>query len=246
MQNSMTFALKVIFFLVVSSGQTSSLKLPVTRFDKILIRFSAGIASATLCNSGVCSSEPWSNVLQPLPVLARSLPESNGASGAYRGQPKSLAPILKMRNAINAALAEAPQDLSKCSQALSSLPSKETEFMKLFDEHSEGISYKQVFTDQNAFLVYYTGGFDGPNRPSIEADDETSLKEKLQFGARNDAWVQVDEARSEVQYLLEQAAKGVNEDRSDLKAALQKAAKAFNDYVALDSPDIVKQAEQML
>jgi hypothetical protein len=41
----------------------------------------------------------------------------------------------------------------------------------LFDEHSEGISYKQQFLDQNAFLVYYTKGFDGPGRPSIEDED---------------------------------------------------------------------------
>ena len=59
--------------------------------------------------------------------------------------------------------------------------------------------------DGNAFLVYYTQGFDGPGRPSIEQDSAQQVTQKAQFGLRNDAWVAVDAARSEVQYLRSQS-----------------------------------------
>ena len=62
-------------------------------------------------------------------------------------------------------------NLQECETLLSKIPLIEKDFKKLFDEHSEGISYKQQFLDQNAFLVYYTKGFDGPGRPSIEEED---------------------------------------------------------------------------
>lgn len=54
----------------------------------------------------------------------------------------------------------------------SAVPTSEKEFKRLFDEFSEGISYKQQFLDKNAFVVYYTQGFDGPGRPSIDTEDE--------------------------------------------------------------------------
>jgi len=205
----------------------------------------------------------------PAAAEARNLPTSNGASGAQRGQPASLAPVLKMQRAVVAAAAAARAgDVAACGAALRSFPGSETDFKKAFDEHSEGISYKQEFLDKNAFLVYYTQGFDGPGRPSIEQDDPATAKEKAQFGARNDAWVAVDEvrcictptpisclvapfitplfpaqARSEVQYLQENTA---DTDTRDLTKALAAAEKAFADYVALDTPDVVQAAKALL
>jgi hypothetical protein len=107
---------------------------------------------------------------KPLSAWARNLPTSNGASGANRGEASTLVPILQMRNDVESALAQIA-NLQECETLLSKLPQIEKDFKKLFDEHSEGISYKQQFLDQNAFLVYYTKGFDGPGRPSIEEED---------------------------------------------------------------------------
>lgn len=107
---------------------------------------------------------------KPLSAWARNLPTSNGASAANRGEASTLVPILQMMNDIESALAQIA-NLQECESLLSKLPQIEKDFKKLFDEHSEGISYKQQFLDQNAFLVYYTKGFDGPGRPSIEEED---------------------------------------------------------------------------
>ena len=93
--------------------------------------------------------------LHPSPIFARNLPPSNGASAINRGQPLSLVPILNIQNTIEQA-SQHTNDLIACAKLLHQIPTKEKEFKKLFDEHSEGISYKQVFMDQNGFLVYYT------------------------------------------------------------------------------------------
>mmetsp|Transcript_2618 Transcript_2618/g.5476 ORF Transcript_2618/g.5476 Transcript_2618/m.5476 type:complete len:346 (-) Transcript_2618:617-1654(-) len=73
-----------------------------------------------------------------------------------------------------------------------SIPTSETRFKSLFDAYSEPLSYKTQFMDQNAFLVYYTQGFDGPGRPSLEADTAAEARHKRQYGHRNDAWVAWD------------------------------------------------------
>ena len=109
---------------------------------------------------------------KPLSACARNLPTSNGASGANRGEASTLVPILQMRNNVELAIAQMT-NLQECELLLSKVPLIEKDFKKLFDEHSEGISYKQQFLDQNAFLVYYTKGFDGPGRPSIEEEDSS-------------------------------------------------------------------------
>lgn len=107
---------------------------------------------------------------QPSVAIARNLPTSNGASNGNIGNAKSLVPILELRIALDAAVQQLP-DLNKCNDKFYIIPKNEKEFKKIFDEHSESVSYKQTFLDQNAFLVYYTQGFDGPGRPSIESDD---------------------------------------------------------------------------
>ena len=108
--------------------------------------------------------------MKPMSACARNLPTSNGASGANRGEASTLVPIIQMRDNVKLAIAQM-ENLQECETLLSRIPLIEKDFKKLFDEHSEGISYKQQFLDQNAFLVYYTKGFDGPGRPSIEEED---------------------------------------------------------------------------
>lgn len=87
------------------------------------------------------------------------------------------------------------------AQLPATIPTDEKRFKALFDAYSDQVSFKQKFLDQNAFLVYYTKGFDGPGRPSIEADLPT--KQPRQFGARNEAWVAWASFMAEVDYQRE-------------------------------------------
>ena len=52
-------------------------------------------------------------------------------------------------------------------------PKDEKSLKRLFDEYSSDVSYKQKYMDSNAFVVYYTKGFDGKDRPNIEDDPAT-------------------------------------------------------------------------
>ena len=47
--------------------------------------------------------------------------------------------------------------------------------------------------------MYYTQGFDGANRPGIEATDPLEELQTKQFGFRNDVWAAFDDSRAEVQ-----------------------------------------------
>eukprot|EP00596_Hydrurales_sp_CCMP1899_P005770 CAMPEP_0119033972 /NCGR_PEP_ID=MMETSP1177-20130426/1040_1 /TAXON_ID=2985 /ORGANISM="Ochromonas sp, Strain CCMP1899" /LENGTH=226 /DNA_ID=CAMNT_0006991129 /DNA_START=339 /DNA_END=1019 /DNA_ORIENTATION=+ len=209
------------------------------------IKFGSTFAATFFLLGGlhIESNQHWDTVLLPPQANARNLPISNGASGLNRGKAVSLVPILKLRNMVNSVLLQLP-NIQNCKDLLSKVPNNEKDFKILFDEHSEGISYKQTFLDQNAFLVYYTKGFDGPGRPSIEDEDSNSIKEKGQYGARNDAWVNVDEARAEISYLLEFKSEKINV--KDLKKALLSASKAFTDYVSYDTESTVKEAEDII
>ena len=104
-----------------------------------------------------------------LPTFTRT--DTGASSAAQRGTLAGLVPLVEMQSAIRAASAALP-DVGACARALDAVPTQEVAFKRTFDEFSEGVSYKQVWRDQNAFLVYYTGGFDGVGRPSIENDAE--------------------------------------------------------------------------
>jgi hypothetical protein len=136
-----------------------------------ILKFGSAFTAFILFSSfHIENNQHWDTILQPLHANARNLPISNGAVGLNRGKAVSLVPILKLRNSVNSALLQLP-NVQNCKDLLSNVPNIEKDFKILFDEHSEGISYKQQFLDQNAFLVYYTKGFDGPGRPSIEDED---------------------------------------------------------------------------
>ena len=153
-----------LLLLSTSFGRQQSIQRHI--FLRKLIASSVVSYTATVCpinyhaNTGVFH----------IPVAnARNLPESTGASGLQRGTVAALTPVIKMRSNIQDALTAVPNIMS-CQLSLSKIPSSEKEFKRAFDEYSEGLSYKQIYKDQNAFVVYYSGGFDGPNRPSIEAE----------------------------------------------------------------------------
>ena len=198
------------------------------------------------------------------PATARNLPQPTAASGAARGTVEALRPIVRSAAAV-AAAAAAPSDLDACTAALARLPDSETPFKRLFDEYSEGVSYKQTYLDQNAFLVYYTRGFDGAGRPSIEAESAGEALQKAQYGARNDAWIAVDDARQEVQFLrahpparphtmhtlappratLRSLCLQADADEySELRDALRRARAAFDSYLALAPAEQVSAARE--
>jgi hypothetical protein len=137
--------------------------------------------------------------------------------------------------AVNAqeAVLKGSVDLDTVASSLRKLPLEEKAFKRLFDEYSQGVSYKQRYLDKNAFLVYYSGGFDGPGRASIESEDPKELLQKAQYGFRNDAWVALDEARSEIEYLAGQNGGTGTADLRDLRKALAQLTEAFKQYLAL-------------
>ena len=117
----------------------------------------------------------------------------------------------------------------------------EKAFKKIFDEYSDPVSYKQKFMDQNAFLVYYTKGFDGPNRPSMESGDVP--KQTLQYGSRNDAWVAVNDLVEELMFAKKS---GDGSSVEDLLIPLDRAIVAFAQYLSLAPKPDVEKANQSL
>ena len=103
------------------------------------------------------------NVFLTGPSLARNLPEYNGAIGNKRGTVEALVPIVKMRNQLSDANKQI-NDFKTLKNILNGIPNEEKAFKRIFDEFSLDVSYKQRYLDSNAFLVYYTKGFDGINR----------------------------------------------------------------------------------
>ena len=114
-------------------------------------------------------------------AVGANLPSDNGATGRAVGAVESLVPIVRVASGIaQASRAVQAGKLQDAQKALDAIPSTEKPFKRLFDEYSEPVSYKQQFKDKNAFLVYYTQGFDGSGRPSIEAPVCTCVKIKFQ------------------------------------------------------------------
>merc|ERR1712194_7721 len=145
------------------------------------------------------------------------------------GSIDTLVPIVAIRRGLSGAkfrLTESPAVMTPelCATLLESLPERvpreERAFKRVFDSFSTPVSYKQKFLDQNAFLVYYTKGFDGPGRPSIEEGDTNSLQ-TLQYGSRNDAWTAIDDLFVELEY-GEKSKPGDGSGKEELVALFEK------------------------
>lgn len=193
---------------------------------------------------------------------ASNLPTSNGASGKMRGTVEALTPIIKMGQLVDQSIAALP-NLDEVDRILnqntamspersstdgkSFIPRAERDFKRIFDEYSLDVSYKQRYLDSNAFVVYYTQGFDGPNRPSIEEEDPYQKLMVSQYGYRNDAWVGIDEARAELDYLKVTFGNSVtNKDIKDLRQYLQQTKQAIDNYVHLAPPADIEVAKSRL
>ena len=163
---------------------------PVIPFVELFPR-AVGVACAVLLGSVGNGELPlirWS--WRAAALTRRNLPTDTGASSAQRGTVAGLVPIVELQSAVRAASAALP-DVGAVARALDAVPTQEVAFKRTFDEFSEGVSYKQVWRDQNAFLVYYTGGFDGAGRPSIENDTPSEERQRQQYGLRNEAWLAI-------------------------------------------------------
>ena len=193
-------------------------------------------------------------MLLPSSSTARNLPKSTGADLSQTGTVQTLIPVVLLEEALTDAKSilvrwkdqsqkQGSDTIANIQSTLSTIPKTEDGFKKVFDAYSEPVSYKQKFLDQNAFLVYYTKGFDGPGRPSIE-DDLPELQGQ-QFGLRNEAWVAYQELLDEIEYY---GPSGPDEENfgtatTDLLALTDKALSVFESYLSLAPPSQVEAAK---
>ena len=185
---------------------------------------------------------------KPNRALARNLPQSTGADISNTGTLATLIPIVQLRNNVR----QWQSDITKNNESASfrrnlpslptALPRDETSFKRILDNYSDPVSYKQKFVDQNAFLVYYTKGFDGPGRPSLE--DDLPVKQTLQYGARNDAWVAWEEVLSEYDFAQRQQQKGDEWDEEDVFKPLHRVLQALDAYLSLAPNEDLQEAQK--
>ena len=169
----------------------------------------------------------WGLDLVPKYAWGRNLPVSTGAPSDEWGALEALIPIARIRQSLDGPVLALPYVI----------PREEQTFKRLFDAYSDPVSYKQKFLDQNAFLVYYTRGFDGPNRPGIE--EGLPERQMLQYGARNEAWIAWEGLQVELDFQRNHP-----EDDNDVDKWLEKMIAALDAYLQLAPPEDVHQAMQ--
>lgn len=180
------------------------------------------------------------------PSTARNLPEQYlTIDYSKTGSVEALIPIVQFRDNLQdletKLKTEGKAAVSRLNQAVGRFPRNEQAFKALFDAYSDPVTYKQKFVDQNAFLVYYTQGFDGPDRPSIES--ELPVRQTIQYGARNDAWVAWQDFETEVTYAQTHPADSTIEDLAQL---LDKVIVAVEVYLGQAPVEDVKEARKKL
>jgi hypothetical protein len=177
-------------------------------------------------------------VLDNKPAQARNLPASTGADTSQTGTVQTLVPMVSLRQSLKVVQSQLATTTTQ-KPSLGSIPTNEQDFKRLFDAYSDPVSYKQKFLDQNAFLVYYSKGFDGPGRPSIEdKDGVVNERQTLQFGARNEAWIAWDNFLVELQF--------INDNDNDLDKYLQATIQALDAYLSLAPNQDIQQAKELL
>jgi hypothetical protein len=166
---------------------------------------------------------------------ASNLPASTGADTSKVGTVEALAPIISLRYSLKRLESQlANGQLEKT--ILLDVPTNEQDFKRLFDAYSDPVSYKQKFLDQNAFLVYYTKGFDGPGRANIEED--VNERQTLQFGARNEAWISWENFLVELKF--------INDADNDAAKYLATTTRAVDSYLLLAPLEDIKAAQESL
>ena len=194
---------------------------------------------------------------KPGPARAANLPKSTGADLSGVGTVEALVPVVRIESALRSAATGLEQIMEGSSSstpvstealdvltaALKDVPSDEMAFKRAFDSYSDPVSYKQKFMDQNAFLVYYTGGYDGPGRARMEEGDELP-RQTLQYGARNDAWAALDDLLVELKFARK--AQDGSSTVGDLISPARRAAGAVGSYLLLAPASDVKEARTMM
>ena len=183
---------------------------------------------------------------RPNQALARNLPQSTGADTSNTGSIATLIPIVRLRIDLEKLQSDIVASSNNPSHSLPPIPKElprgETSFKRILDEYSDPVSYKQKYVDSNAFLVYYSKGYDGPGRPSIE--EGLPVKQTLQYGSRNDAWVAWEEVLSEYDFAQKQQQKGGDEwDQEDLLMPLKRAMSALDSYMTLAPKEDLQEAQ---
>lgn len=196
----------------------------------------------------IISSTVCIQLLDTRPAYSSNLPTSNGADLTKTGTVEKLIPIIKLEDSLLKAqtILKAEVDssdtislsvLDRVSTVLHDIPTNEKTFKRLFDEYSDPVSYKQKYLDQNAFLVYYTNGFDGPNRPPIESGEVT--RQTLQYGTRNECWNAFEELDAEIKYGI----KNGSAESKDILGPLLKTISSIDAYLGLSPKIIVEQSK---
>jgi len=173
------------------------------------------------------------------PGSAANLPPSTGADMSRTGSLDKLIPLAAMEYALMSAKQEllkardggeiSADTIRAMSRVLSvAIPSEQMLFKRKFDEYSEPVSYKQKWMDQNAFLVYYTKGFDGPSRPPMESSADPIPKQAIQYGLRNDAWSNYDELLGELSFFSPSSSSSID----DILRPLDNCIAAFEAYLS--------------
>jgi hypothetical protein len=195
----------------------------------------------------------------PHSAMAGNLPLSTGADTSKTGTVETLIPLVKLQASLQEVKSQIinsnPNKIATTTTTTKlqsrGIPTEERSFKRLFDAYSDPVSYKQKFMDQNAFLVYYTKGFDGPNRPTME--EGLPVQQTLQYGLRNDAWVAMEEFLSELEFAQRQqvvSAAGRDEDisydKQDLLQPLEKVIQAMDGYLSFEPIEDLQQAQQQI
>lgn len=164
----------------------------------------------------------------PSPASAKNLPGPVSVDTSQAGTAGALDPVLQLKKSLERlqTALEGQDSGTSVDSLVKSIPTSEIAFKSIFDAYSDPVSYKQKFVEQNAFLVYYSKGFDGPGRPSIESD--LPVKQTLQYGARNDAWVAWEEFLAELEFQHQNPSEA---DKEDLSKPLSNAITAMSNYL---------------
>ena len=212
----------------------------------------------------------------PPPAIARNMPVSTGADTSRVGTVSALLPLVALRTnlvSLRQALQEQRRNIvegplvviTKTKTALAftkskgiggsssdpvKIPIREEDFKRLFDAYSQQVSYKQKYLDQNAFLVYYTKGYDGPGRDSIEKDP-VNERQTLQFGARNEAWIGWDDFLAEWEFYSSSTRRtttassdDVDDGFLDMIKYLSNTIQAVDSYLKLSPAEDLEAAQQ--
>jgi len=234
-KNSSAFLLMLVVALIFPL--VSSWNLPFMRLNAISTRreaLKAGFSGASVLA-----------LTRPSAASAKNLPDSTGADLSKVGTVDALVPVVSLQKSLITIKTALEKDWEAVVKAKDTtpgeIPLEEKQFKAIFDAYSNPVSYKQKFVDQNSFLVYYSKGFDGPGRPSIESD--LPEKQTLQYGARNEAWVAWDDFLAELRF----ARSNPNESSEvDLLLAITKAIGAIDEYLEQAPAEDVSDARALV